>query len=242
MICAWLLTGILAISLTIAYGMYVDFGHSILAFIIGFAMSGAIMLLTATSVYMIIAAVCTVKQRQPLVEECHSEIREEESADQPAPLISEEHYAERNQQHLTLHNQEQTRTVEAILRYTEHTFAPFLELDALKDMLADVEAWCHNPNHKPHEADLKYIADFSQRLKVLDLKHYVWNIGIRLGSKNGYTGEARARFIKAMFPTLTMDNTISSLCNQTHDPDRGHIVIDSPKLGSVEFNTMVEAA
>jgi hypothetical protein len=35
--------------------------------------------------------------------------------------------------------------------------------------------------------------------------HFVWNIGERLGTKNGYNGYARADFIKAMFPDVMKD-------------------------------------
>lgn len=258
MIMGWVAIAVTLISTSIALKAYVDFGGSVCAFMFTLIISAAMQLMLLGSMYLIIDALCNSKKKSADVQlpetipkaelEAEPEDKEQEpvtEVETPTAVstdMSVEDYEERNKEHRHVVDMMQAQLTDSILRYTEHSFAPFLELDQLQDMLEEVKAWCTNPHYKPREIELRHISDYSQRLKVLDMKHYIWNVGVRLGTKNGYTGEVRARFIKAMFPRLLEDNTISSLCNQTHDADRGHIVLDIPKPDSACFTTMNDAA
>ena len=75
-----------------------------------------------------------------------------------------------------------------------------------------------------------------QRLTTLDLRHFVWNIGERLGTKNGYNGYARADFIKAMFPDVMKDIEQDSIRNFKFQPNKGSIVIDEPDEDDFRFH------
>ena len=75
-----------------------------------------------------------------------------------------------------------------------------------------------------------------QRLTTLDLRHFVWNIGERLGTKNGYNGYARADFIKAMFPDVMKDIEQDSIRNFKFQPNKGSIVIDEPDEDDYHFH------
>lgn len=93
--------------------------------------------------------------------------------------------------------QEQRRkdTVAAILDYARYTMSPYVyDNEELENLCEEVRHWSEEYTYSPNPIRLK------QRLTTLDLRHFVWNIGERLGTKNGYNGYARADFIKAMFP------------------------------------------
>ena len=73
-------------------------------------------------------------------------------------------------------------------------------------------------------------------LTTLDLRHFVWNIAERLGSKKDYTGEVRAIFIKRMFPNVMKDIELDSIRNFKFQPDTGSIMIDEPEKGDYHFH------
>ena len=89
--------------------------------------------------------------------------------------------------------------------------------------------WSEEYTYSPIPIRLK------QRLTTLDLRHFVWNIGERLGTKNGYNGYARADFIKAMFPDVMKDIEQDSIRNFKFQPNKGSIVIDEPDEDDYHF-------
>ena len=129
--------------------------------------------------------------------------------------------------------QEQRRqdTIAAIMEYVTHTMSPFVydngELEKLRE---DITKWADNWQHIPVPIRLK------STLTTLDLRHFVWNIAERLGSKKDYTGEVRAMFIKRMFPDVMKDIELDSIRNFKFQPDTGSIVIDEPDKGDYHFH------
>jgi len=98
--------------------------------------------------------------------------------------------------------QEQRRqyTIAAIMEYVTHTMSPFVyDNGELEKLCEDIRKWADNWRHNPVPIRLK------STLTTLDLRHFVWNIAERLGSKKDYTGEVRAMFIKRMFPDVMKD-------------------------------------
>lgn len=81
---------------------------------------------------------------------------------------------------------------------------------------------CEAENHTPAPVRLK------QRLNIVDLRHFVWNIGERLDGKNDYSGYVRTDFIKSMFLNIFMDMNLDSIHNFKFQPDKCSIVIDEP--------------
>ena len=129
--------------------------------------------------------------------------------------------------------QEQRRqdTIAAIMEYVVHTMSPFIydngELEKLCD---DIRKWADDWRHNPVPIRLK------STLTTLDLRHFVWNIAERLGSKKDYTGEVRAMFVKRMFPDVMKDIELDSIRNFKFQPDTGSIVIDEPDNGDYHFH------
>ena len=129
--------------------------------------------------------------------------------------------------------QEQRRqdTIAAILDYARYTMSPYVyDNEELENLCEEVRHWSEEYTYSPIPVRLK------QRLTTLDLRHFVWNIGERLGTKNGYNGYARADFIKAMFPDVMKDIEQDSIRNFKFQPNKGSIVIDEPDEDDWHFH------
>ena len=129
--------------------------------------------------------------------------------------------------------QEQRRqdTIAAIMEYVTHTMSPYIYDNGELEKLCDaIRMWANDWRHNPVPIKLR------STLTTLDLRHFVWNIAERLGSKKDYTGEVRAIFIKRMFPSVMKDIELDSIRNFKFQPDTGSIVIDEPDKGDYRFH------
>ena len=129
--------------------------------------------------------------------------------------------------------QEQRRqdTIAAIMEYVTHTMSPYIYDNGELEKLCDaIRMWADDWRHIPGPIRLK------STLTTLDLRHFVWNIAERLGSKKDYTGEVRAIFIKRMFPNVMKDIELDSIRNFKFQPDAGSIMIDEPDKGDYHFH------
>ena len=132
-----------------------------------------------------------------------------------------------------LREQEQRRqdTIAAIMEYVTHTLSPYIyNNEELEKLCNEIRMWADDWRHNPVPIRLK------STLTTLDLRHFVWNIAERLGSKKDYTGEVRALFIKRMFPDVMKDIELDSIRNFKFQPDTGSIVIDEPDKNDYHFH------
>ena len=117
------------------------------------------------------------------------------------------------------------------MEYVTHIMSPYIyDNDELEKLLDAIRKWADDWQHKPVPIRLK------STLTTLDLRHFVWNVAERLGSKKDYTGEVRAIFIKRMFPDVMKDIELDSIRNFKFQPDTGSIVIDEPDKGDYHFH------
>ena len=122
-------------------------------------------------------------------------------------------------------------TISAIMEYVTHTMSPYIYDNGELEKLCDaIRKWADDWRHNPVPIRLK------STLTTLDLRHFVWNIAERLGSKKDYTGEVRAIFIKKMFPDVMKDIELDSIRNFKFQPDTGSIMIDEPDKGDYHFH------
>ena len=122
-------------------------------------------------------------------------------------------------------------TIAAIMEYVTHTMSPYIYDNGELEKLCDaIRMWADDWQHKPVPIRLK------STLTTLDLRHFVWNIAERLGSKKDYTGEVRAMFVKRMFPDVMKDIELDSIRNFKFQPDTGSIMIDEPEKGDYHFH------
>ena len=135
-------------------------------------------------------------------------------------------YAQRCKEYQREQEQRRQNTIDAIMGYVTHTMSPYIyDNDELEKLLDAIRKWADDWQHIPVPIRLK------STLTTLDLRHFVWNIAERLGSKKDYTGEVRAIFIKRMFPDVMRDIELDSIRNFKFQPDTGNILIDEPDKG-----------
>ena len=172
----------------------------------------------------------TESAQEPLYEELQEPTVEVSDATETSTEQSDL-YAQRCKEFLREQEQRRQDTITAIMEYVVHTMSPFVydngELEKLCD---DIRKWADDWQHNPAPIRLK------STLTTLDLRHFVWNIAERLGSKKDYTGEIRAIFIKRMFPDVMKDIELDSIRNFKFQPDTGSIVIDEPDKGDYRFH------
>ena len=139
-------------------------------------------------------------------------------------------YAQRCKEYQREQEQRRQNTIDAIMGYVTHTMSPYIyDNDELEKLLDAIRKWADDWQHIPVPIRLK------STLTTLDLRHFVWNIAERLGSKKDYSGRVRADVIKRMFPDVMRDIEQDSIRNFKFHPDTGNIVIDEPDKGDYHF-------
>ena len=156
--------------------------------------------------------------------------------EQPPVIASVEQpdlYTQRCKEYQFEQEQRQQNTINAIMEYVTHTMSPYIyDNEELEKLCDAIRKWADDWQHTPVPIRLK------STLTTLDLRHFVWNIAERLGSKKNYTGEVRAIFIKRMFPDVMRDIELDSIRNFKFQPDTGNIVIDEPDKGDYHFHVL----
>lgn len=172
-------------------------------------------------------------------EECQPKGEEETLPDapsdtQPSDDVEEEQtdiYALRNEEYKRKQEKHRLNVIAAIIKYTQYTMSPYVNDDKeLEKLCGEIRKWADKYTYSPIPIILK------QKLTTLDLRHFVWNIGERLGTKNGYSGHVRADFIKSMFPDIMKDCEIDSIRNFTFKPNKGSIKLDPPDEDDYAFH------
>lgn len=125
---------------------------------------------------------------------------------------------------------EKAELIEDIIGYAGRTMAPFVSEKDMIRLYEEIRCWCSNPQYEPKEI---YLRD---RLSTNDLCHFIWNIGVRLGRNNGYSGECRAKFVKRLFALSLADVELPSLKNMTKRTSADRIPLDEPTPGSLKFH------
>lgn len=140
-------------------------------------------------------------------------------------------YDRRCKEYQLAQEQQRQNIIDAIMDYTTKKMSPFVSNNEELDKLCgEIRKWAEDYTYTPVPIRLK------QRLTTLDLRHFVWNIGERLGTKNGYNGYARADFIKAMFPEIFLGIELDSIRNFKFQANKGSIVIDEPDKNDYHFH------
>ncbi len=162
---------------------------------------------------------------------------EQENVPEPLPQLTSEEYNAYCTEFQQRNDDKKREQATSIMNYVNRIMAPFMTEEELPKLCNEINGWCINPEYKPTPISLKYTADIKDHLKTLDLKHFIWNIGERLGANNGYTGIVRSRFIKNLFPDTLQDAEVISLQRTlTIEPEKGHIKLDRPAPECYKFH------
>ena len=178
--------------------------------------------------------------QEPLSEELEEPSVEISDSAEPAKEVADtietsselpDLYAQRCKEYQREQEQRRQNTINAIIEYVTHTMSPYIyDNEELEKLCDAIRKWADDWQHIPVPIRLK------STLTTLDLRHFVWNVAERLGSKKDYTGRVRADFIKRMFPDVMRDIELDSIRNFKFQPDTGSIVIDEPDKGDYHFH------
>ena len=120
-----------------------------------------------------------------------------------------------------------------IHEYTTFVMTEFLSKEDLEILHENIEYFAHGQFdlYKPIRSRLDY------PLRSIDLMHFVWNIGERLG----ISLIDRATFIHTIFPHELKDASIKYLAKNLRTCGVCKIALDIPKTGDYHFKCMKEA-
>ena len=229
-------TAILAVSLILSCKVSGDLGGSTLVSIVSFLGSNVLlwMLYLLLFQYLPLDLMRIWQSRRPAskIEETEPASVEETSLPpvKTVPPISSEEYKAHCDDFERRKQEEHQKLVDSIMDYVGRMMSPFMEMPEIDHIRGEIRAWCDDPNYIPQPAELKWTVDLNDRLKTISFKHFVWNIAVRLGFDNGYTGDIQAKFIKKLFPNELAGIEIDSLkASLSSYPDNGHIKLDRPK-------------
>ena len=252
----WGLPGvaILAISLMVAVRVGNDFGHDGLVRAVTFIGSNALLLLLYALMFQMLPAelylsICRRKLNRQLLSEVETAASGEGIQDESPvrakadavadgqtdglpviPTCNPDTYAMRCEQHRRQCEEEKAGLVNAIMDYVNYIMPPYVDEESFASLCGEIRLWSEDSTYKPSAIRL------TGKLTTVDLRHFAWNIGERMGKENGYDGTARAVFIKAMFPGVFKDTEIESIKNFKLNPKACRIPIDEPEDGSYAFH------
>lgn len=156
------------------------------------------------------------------------------SSIQPSDKVEEEQvdlYALRNEEYKRKQEEHRQKVIAAIIEYTQHTMSPYVNDEKeLEKLCGEIRKWADNPKYTPVAISLK------RKLTTLDLRHFIWNIGERIGDKRDYTGNVRALFVQSLFPMEMEDMTLDSIRNFKFEPNKGNIKLDPPDKDDYAFH------
>ncbi len=150
--------------------------------------------------------------------------------DAKIPVLSSEAYTQRNEEYMAELEAERSRVLAAIIEYVHYTMSCFMKEEDMPSFCQEIVKWADDPYYAPKSANLKV------KLSTIELRHFIWNIGERLGRENGYDGYARALFAMSLFPMEFTGIEIDTVKNFTVEPRKGRIKLDRPDPDSYEFH------
>ena len=120
-----------------------------------------------------------------------------------------------------------------IHEYTTFVMTEFLSKEDLEILHENIEYFVHGQSdlYKPIRSKV------NNSLRSIDLMHFVWNIGERLG----ISLIDRATFIHTIFPHELKDASIKYLAKHLRTCGVCKIALDIPKTGDYHFKCMKEA-
>ncbi len=124
------------------------------------------------------------------------------------------------------HEQIMKQTKIAVEQYVQETMCEYIQEDEMRKLLINVEQW----NDFKGSTLLPII--LNGRLTTIDLRHFVWNIGKRLG----WNGNKCATFIKVSFPIELKDLEIETIRRNLRQKGNCIIELDIPEPGNYSFH------
>lgn len=129
--------------------------------------------------------------------------------------------------------EQQADIMRVIHEYTTYIMAEFFSKDDLTTLHENIECFAHGQYDLCKPIRSKY----DNPLRSIDIRHFVWNIGIRLN----IPVEKCAEFIKTIFPHELKNATLFYLSKNLRTMGVCKIPLDIPLKGDYHFNCLKKA-
>lgn len=129
------------------------------------------------------------------------------------------------EKHRLVCEKEKKARMKAVIEYTYNTLSPFLTDENLDILCQNIKLF-----EVPGSCLTPIVTN--NKLSTLDIKHYGWNIGERLG----WNGQQRATFIKLCFAKDLSGIEIETIRRTFRQKGKCIIDIDIPNKDNYEFN------
>ena len=127
---------------------------------------------------------------------------------------------------------------EIMEEYVYWAVAPLLDKSDLLAFWLEYKQWIESPTYQPKKRMWKW----KEKVTSRDVRHLTWNIAKRMGMDKGYNTKTCGRFIKTMFPELSLKRD-GSQCTEDYlannlleAKDTDFIKIDKPDSHSIAFH------
>lgn len=126
-----------------------------------------------------------------------------------------------------------------ISAYVRHEITPFLPENEVTILKEEILKWIENAEYRPD-----YIQwHWKHGVHNIDMRHFIWNIAIRLDSKEGHSMTCACEFVSHLFEDLFHDIKFETIRNLTiSEKDSHYIMLDRPDKGSIKFHYKRETA
>lgn len=118
--------------------------------------------------------------------------------------------------------------LKAVREYSIRTLGPYLSQHDIHVLIYNIQQW-----HNDRNGELPSVTLLGH-LTSVDLRHYGWNIGERLG----WTGQEKALFLKQTFAEELKGQEVDTIRRTFRQGGKGRIPLDVPQNGDFSFHSV----
>lgn len=219
----------LAIASVIALQVSSDFSNDgfvkAIVFIISFTLLSFSYAIVQNIIYHIFIIVCSKWERNG--KNPSSDLLTEQASPKTATrLISQKEIQKANDTKYRLTNKEREEKLKVFIEYTTKKMSSHMDTINFEKLCNNIQLYIQNEKPVTMEPVVT-----NGELNSLDLRHFGWNIGTRLG----YKGDSKAYFIKNVFQDELKDLSLSTLQQTLRQDGKCSIKIDIPEADSYRF-------
>lgn len=213
------------IALQVSYDFRNDTFVKVIVFIISFIILSFFYVIVQNTLYHLFITICSIWKRNS--KSSSSDLLPEPlSAKAITRFISQEDIQKANDAKSRLENKEREEKLKVFIEYTTKKMSSHMNPANFEKLCNNIQLYIQD--EKPIITEP---VTTNGDLNSLDLRHFGWNIGTRLG----YKGDSKAYFIKSVFQEELKHLSLSTLQQTLRQDGKCSIKIDTPEINSYQF-------
>lgn len=213
------------IALQVSYDFSNDAFVKVIVFIISFILLSFSYVIVQNTLYHVFIIVCSVWKRNS--KNPSSDLLTEPSSPKAITcFISQEDIQKAYDNKFRLENKEREEKLKVFIEYTTKKMSSHMNPINFEKLCNNIRLYIQD--EKPIITEP---VTTNGALNSLDLRHFGWNIGTRLG----YKGDSKAFFIKSVFQEELKHLSLSTLQQTLRQDGKCTIKIDTPEINSYQF-------